>query len=208
MTIEDRFGLPLTTASASAVADYTAAVDLMLSANVGAEPLLDRALASDPDFALAHIARARLLQMQSRLPEAKAAATAARALADQLTPRERAHVEIVALSVDGNGPEAMRRLERHVTEWPRDAVPLSLALGVFGLLGFSGRIDHHEAQLALLESLAPHWGEDWWFLTYLGWARIELGDVVRGMAEVERSLAGNGRNAYGAHALAHGYFEA
>jgi len=26
---------------------------------------------------------------------------------------------------------------------------------VFGLLGFSGRRDHHEAQLALLEELAP-----------------------------------------------------
>src|SRR5665213_626481 len=78
----------------------------------------------------------------------------------------------------------------------RDAVVLSLALGVFGLLGFSGRIDHHEAQLALLESLARHWGEDWWLLTYLGWGRIELGDVAHGAAEVERALAGNPRNAF------------
>jgi hypothetical protein len=148
------------------------------------------------------------LQMQSRMPEAKEAAAAARALSGRVSPREREHIEIVALAVDGNGPEAMRRLEAHVADYPRDAVALSLALGVFGLLGFSGRVDHHEAQLALLENLAPHWGEDWWFLTYLGWARIELGDVARGIAEVERSLLGNPRNAYGAHALAHGYFEA
>jgi hypothetical protein len=33
----------------------------MLSANVGAEALLDAALAAAPEFALAHIARARLL---------------------------------------------------------------------------------------------------------------------------------------------------
>jgi tetratricopeptide (TPR) repeat protein len=95
-----------------------------------------------------------------------------------------------------------------VAEHPRDAMVLGLALGVFGLLGFSGRIDHHEAQLALLERLAPSWGEDWWFLTYLGWARIELGDNARGAAEVERALEGNPRNAFGAHARAHGYFEA
>lgn len=56
----------------------------------------------------------------------------------------------------------------HAAEYPRDALPLSLALGVFGLLGFSGRRDHHEAQRALLEELAPSRPEDWWFSGYLG----------------------------------------
>jgi tetratricopeptide (TPR) repeat protein len=85
---------------------------------------------------------------------------------------------------------------------------LSPALGVFGLLGFSGRVDHHEAQLALLKRLAPQWDEDWWFLTYLGWARIETGDVATGAHEVERALALNPHNAFAAHARAHGYYEA
>jgi tetratricopeptide (TPR) repeat protein len=79
---------------------------------------------------------------------------------------------------------------------------------VFGLLGFSGRRDHHEAQLDLLLRLAPRWPEDWWFLAYLGWARIELGDTATGAAEVERALALNPQNAYAAHARAHGYHEA
>src|SRR5665213_3552369 len=154
----------------------------MLSANAGAEALFDRALAADPEFALAHIAKARLCQVQARIPEAKAAAAAARALADRVASREARHIETVALAIDGNGPRAMALLEEHIADYPRDAVVLSLALGVFGLLGFSGRIDHHEAQLALLESLARHWGEDWWLLTYLGWGRIELGDVAHGAA--------------------------
>ncbi len=81
MPLEDRFGQPLTTLSVAAVADYVAAADLMLSANDGAEALLDQALAADPDFALGHIAKARLCQVQARLPEAKAAAATARALA-------------------------------------------------------------------------------------------------------------------------------
>jgi hypothetical protein len=102
----------------------------------------------------------------------------------------------------------MALIEEHVDEYPRDALVLSLALGVFGLLGFSGRADFHEAQLALLQRLAPRWDEDWWFLTYLGWARIELGDIATGAAEVERALALNAHNAYAAHARAHGYFEA
>src|SRR5579864_7308039 len=208
MPLEDRFGLPLSTRNDAAVADYIAAVDLMLSANAGAEARLDRALAADPDFALAHIAKARLCQVQARIPEAKAAATQARALAGRVTPREARHIETIALAVDGNGPGALALLAEHVADYPRDGLALSLALGVFGLLGFSGRIDHHEAQFALLERLAPHWGEDWWFLTYLGWARIETGDIARGAAEVERALEGNPRNAFAAHARAHGYFEA
>jgi len=99
-------------------------------------------------------------------------------------------------------------VRRHAAEYPRDALPLSLALGVFGLLGFSGRCDHHEAQLELLEELAPHWGEDWWFLGYLGWAYIETGEVAAGTRLVERSLAGNPRNAHAAHQRVHGFFEA
>jgi hypothetical protein len=208
MPLEDRFGLTLSTSDAAAAAGYVAAVDLMLSANAGAEALFDRALTADPEFALAHIAKARLCQVQARIPEAKASAARARDLAPRTTPREARHIETIATAIDGDGPRALAMVEDHVAESPRDAVPLSLALGVFSLLGFSGRIDHHEAQLALLESLAPHWGEDWWFLTYLGWARIELGDLGRGTAEVERALAGNPRNAFAAHARAHGYFEA
>ena len=204
----DRFGLELTAESSPAVEDYVAAVDLLLSANAGAEARLDQALAADPKFALAHIAKARLYQVHARIPEAKEAAAKARELAGRVTSREARHIETIALAVDGNGPGALALLEEHIADYPRDGLALSLALGVFGLLGFSGRIDHHEAQLALLERLAPHWGDDWWFLTYLGWARIELDDIGRGAAEVERALEGNPRNAFAAHARAHGYFEA
>ena len=208
MALTDRFGLALTTDSPHAVESYIRAVDLMLSANAGAETLLDAALDADPDFALAHIARGRLCHVQARIPEGKEAATRARDLAERVTPRERGHIETIALVIDGLGAQAMARLEAHAADYPRDALALSPALGVFGLLGFSGRVDHHEAQLALLLRLAPQWDEDWWFLTYLGWARIETGDVATGAHEVERALALNPHNAFAAHARAHGYYEA
>jgi hypothetical protein len=185
----DRFGYPLTTASEEAAEHYRCAVDCMLSANIGAADALDAALHADPDFALARAAKARWLQLYMRIPEAQAEAAAARALRDRLTPREARHVEIIALAVDTAGPQALALLDEHVADYPRDALPLSLALGVFGLLGFSGRRDHREAELAILQRLAPHWGEDWYFLTFHGWARIETGDVAAGIAEVERSLS-------------------
>jgi tetratricopeptide (TPR) repeat protein len=208
MPLKDRFDLPLTCAAAAAVEDYVAAVDLLLSANIGVEELLDRAIAADPDFALAHIARARLLQLRARIPEAKEAAARAQSLCESVTPRERRHVEAIALAVNGAATEALATVRTHAAQYPRDALPLSLALGVFGLLGFSGRRDHHEAQLALLEELATHWDDDWWFLGYLGWAYIETGEVARGTRLVERSLAGNPRNAHAAHQRVHGFFEA
>jgi tetratricopeptide (TPR) repeat protein len=208
MPLKDRFDLPITCASAAAVEDYVAAVDLLLAAWPGSEARLERALVADPDFALAHIAHARLLQLQARVPGAKAAAARAQSLADRVTPRERRHIEAITLSINGAAGDALATVRAHAAEYPRDALPLSLALGVFGLLGFSGRRDHHEAQLALLEELAPHWGEDWWFLGYLGWAYIETGEVAKGTELVERSLAGNLHNAHAAHQRVHGFFEA
>src|SRR6202047_946890 len=93
MELRDRFDLPITSASAEAVDDYVAAVDLLLSANPGAEQRLARAIANDPDFALAHIANARLLQLRARMPEARAAAARAEALRDRGALREKGHRE-------------------------------------------------------------------------------------------------------------------
>ncbi len=76
-----------------------------------------------------------------------------------------------------------------------------------GLIAFSGRPDHHEAQRALLERLAPRWGEDWWFTGYLGWSHVETGDPKGGGAIVERALARNPRNAHAAHARIHAHVE-
>lgn len=204
----DRFDLPVSAASTEALDDYVAAVDLLLSANPGADERLGRAIAADPDFALAHIARARLLQLQARMPEAREAAAHAKSLRERVSAREQDHIDAIALAVDGSATEALALVRAHSAEYPRDALPLSLALGVFGLLGFSGRVDHHEAQLALLQELAPQWGGDWWFLGYLGWAYIETGDLAAGVPLVERSLAGNPRNAHAAHQRVHGFFEA
>src|SRR5262249_1089960 len=120
MPLEDRFGLTLTTSDAAAAADYVAAVDLLLSANPRAELLFDRALASDPNFALAHIAKARLCQVQARIPEAKTTAATARALARRVDAREARHIAIIAQAIDGDGPQAMTLLEEHVAEHPRD----------------------------------------------------------------------------------------
>ncbi|MEQ9640726.1 MAG: tetratricopeptide repeat protein [Alphaproteobacteria bacterium] len=203
---QDRFGLPVNCDQPAAVALYTEGLDLLLSANAGAAERLDAALAEAPDFALAHAARARLAQMYAQPAVAREHAGIARKQARG--EREQGHVEAIALAVEGRAGDAMAQVARHARDFPRDALPLSLALGVYGLLGFSGRVDHHEAQRDLLESVAHGWDEDWWFLTYLGWSYAETFDPAKGAPLLDRALELNPRNAHAAHARAHAYYEA
>ncbi len=204
---DDRFGLPVSTSSARALALYIDGVDRILGANAGAEALLAEALALDPDFALAHVALGRNAQLYGRVEDARRAAARATACGAGASERERRHVEAVALAINGEPKRAMAAVEAHARDFPRDSLVLSLALGVYGLIAFSGRPDHHEAQRALLEGLAPRWGADWWFLTYLGWSHVETGDPKGGAAILERALALNPRNAHGAHARTHARVE-
>src|ERR1700724_1207815 len=116
MGLTDRFGLSLSTVAAEAAASYVAGLDLLLSANVGAEVQLERAVAADPGFALAHIARARVLQLRARMPEAKAAVAGARGLRGGVPPRKREHIDAIALAVEGGATEALAMVRSHAAE--------------------------------------------------------------------------------------------
>jgi Tfp pilus assembly protein PilF len=203
----DRYDLPLTTASDHAAAYYRDGVDCMLSAWYGADDAFDRATAEDPEFALAHIARARIHQLNAEGPEARAKAARARQLAVNVTTRERRHVEIVAAVIEGQPKPALTAAEQHLDEFPRDALVLSLLLGAFGLYAFSGRADHDAARLAICERNATHYGEDWWFLTYLGWSHVEAGNAATGRSLTERAISRRPENGNAAHSLAHALFE-
>lgn len=204
---QDRYGLPLTTTSPAAREAYLDGVDRFLAARAGAEEAFDRALAADPGFALAHAARARALGVRGRVPEAREAAARARALTGGVTRREAQHVEAVGRLFDGDAPGALAAVRAHVVEFPRDALVLQMTLGAFGLLSFSGRADHLAQAETLLDGLAPHYGDDWWFDFARGWAQTETGRPDAGRRLHERSLALKPDNANAAHGLAHVFFE-
>ena len=204
---EDRYGLPVSTASAAALEAYVDGVDRLLSANAGAEESFDRAIAADPGFALAHAGRARGLQLRAQVADARTAAARARSLAEGATRRERQHVEALAVAVEGDAVRALAAIRAHLAEFPRDAMVLAPATGVYGLIGFSGRQDRNGALLALLDGLAASYGDDWWFLGAHGFALTEAKGWRAGAPRVERSLALYPRNAHAAHALAHVCYE-
>src|SRR5262249_29477629 len=134
-TSEDRYGLPLGSRSPRAVEDYVTAVDALLSANVGAEEALDRALAVDPDFALAHAARARAFQMRGEAAEARSAAARASELGRRASPRERSHVEAVSLALGPDLPRALEAAREHLHQVPRHRPRPSLVTGGAHLTG-------------------------------------------------------------------------
>src|SRR3954469_12837339 len=115
MAFEDRCGLPLSTTSDEAASAYREGVDLMLAGWTGTAETLERAIATDPDFALPHIARARVhaFYQQGDLARQKAA-TARELVAKRGTERERSHVETLALAIEGLLPEAIAAMRQHI----------------------------------------------------------------------------------------------
>jgi tetratricopeptide (TPR) repeat protein len=204
----DRYGLALATSSPQAAAAYRAGVDLLLSAYPGAEARLQEAIGHDPGFALAHAALARHLQIYGRIGEARETIAQARRLVAGAAARERAHVGVLGLAIDGQAIKALEALLAHLEAHPRDALAFSLALGAFGLYGFSGRADHDAARLALCRRMEKHYGDDWWFLTHLGWSHTEAGVLAAGRRITERALELRRENAHGAHAYVHYFVEA
>jgi hypothetical protein len=208
MACHDRYGLPLSTSSEAAAAAYREGVDLMFSAWPGAAEALDKAIAADPDFALAQIARARHHFIYADVKAAQAKAAKARELvARNGSAREKSHVETLALGMEGQSAKSLSLALAHLDEWPRDAMIMILPMGAFGLFAFSGMADHDQARVDLSERLAKHYGDDWFFLVTRGWSHTENGNVGHGRELTQRGFERRRANGNAVHALAHAMFE-
>ena len=179
----DRYDLPLTTASDRAAALYRDGVDRMLSAWNGADEAFDaRHRRRSGLRARAHRARPHPSDEHGRGASARPGRAGAAAFGSAPARASAAHVEITAAAIEGQPKIALAGAEQHLEEYPRDALVLSLLLGAFGLYAFSGRADHDAARVAICERHANHYGEDWWFLSYLGWSHTEAGHLAIGRA--------------------------
>ena len=205
--LQDRYGLDVSTSSTEARDAYVDGIDRMLAADGQVEEALAAATDADPDFALAHSAIARQHQLMARGKEARATAEAAVEMAAGATPREQRHAEIILNLVSGQVPASLELTHEHLAEYPRDAFVLAPACGVFGSIGFSGRIDREPEQLALIEPLAGAYGDDWWFQTVHAFALLEMGRWDQGRDLAQRSLEQRPDNSHAAHTLAHALYE-
>jgi tetratricopeptide (TPR) repeat protein len=91
---------------------------------------IDQALAEAPDFVLGHAFRAGVLMTFSEqrfVPEARASAAAAEALAGQANDRERGLTRAARHLVDGDWDAACRTYDRVLVDHPRDAFAIQTA---------------------------------------------------------------------------------
>jgi tetratricopeptide (TPR) repeat protein len=205
--LTDRYGLAITTSSEAARDAYIAGYDGVLSAAHDDKAQLERATALDRDFALAHVALARARFLLADVAGAREAAARARTLAPHTTPREQSHINALCLAIEGNPVGSLEATRDHLAQYPRDAMVASPATGVFGLIGFSGRLEREPEQLAFLEALKPHLADDWWYQSVYAFALEEMGRLDEARELIERSMASNPRNAHGAHIKAHVLYE-
>jgi len=201
--LTDRYGLTVSTASAAARNAYVEGCDLLLTVYPGAAAALDRAIAADADFALAHIAKARARQLAGDISAMRESLAAAQALAEGLPARDLSHIEVFRLLFSGQGAAALTGIRAHLETWPRDALVLSLAANQGGLIGMSGLSGREQELANFLDGLATHYGDDWWFNAHYGMALSEVGQHEVARPRIERSVAQYPRNAYAAHAFAH-----
>jgi tetratricopeptide (TPR) repeat protein len=205
---QDRYGLPLTTSSTRAAECFIEGLDLLLEQNFGPEEHFTQVIEADPAFALAHSALAYMYHMRAEVAEARECAQKAQALAAGVSRRERQQVEAIALFVTGQGPRSYALIREHLVDYPRDMLMLRVAqrLGVLGCSG-AGIASFPAPLLALMQSVASAYGDDWAFLGQYAFAHHETGHMEEARRLAQRSLVLRPTNAVAAHSAAHVFFE-
>ncbi|MGZ3621275.1 MAG: tetratricopeptide repeat protein [Candidatus Binataceae bacterium] len=205
--LADRYDLSVSTASAAARDAYVQGYDLALTLYPGAVEAFDRALAADPGLALAHTGSAQVLMREGKVAAARAALAAAKEVSAGVSAREAGHIRFFDLAFSGQTDAAIDALYTHLAEWPRDALMIATAANPNGVIAGSGRVGQKQRIAALLDSLAPHYGDDYWFLSYHAIALSEDGRLAAARPKIERSVMLNRKNAHAAHGIAHVCYE-
>jgi hypothetical protein len=200
MLPRDLYGLPLTTNAAGAEF-YNLALGRILRIQPGADAALRAAVRADPDFALAHAGLA-LLGHEHGVPVDVAASLGAAAhAARHTTDREYSQIAAITARVAGGGPRLIRQ---HLRAYPRDALMLSVAVPTIAFAGVAGV---PARAFALVEELAPAYGDDWWYASLLAFVRQEQERWSEAAVLADRALAAEPASGHAAHARTHVYYE-
>ncbi|MGI9200273.1 MAG: hypothetical protein ACR2QL_04390 [Woeseiaceae bacterium] len=202
----DNYGLEISAASDAARDSFLQGMDCALSLDHPGIEQLTRTVECDPEFALAHALLARQLFIHGFAPMAQQHMSLAEQLAHTATRREQSTINVLSATLGFNF-DALSLAKAHIETWPQDTIVLTLLLGPFGLLAFSGDRQWRQQNMDLLNLVATAFPEDdWWFTSTVGFMSAETGDLAtaRSMAETALQLRNTGNCA---HTLAHVHFE-
>ncbi|HWN55776.1 MAG TPA: hypothetical protein VNP91_11735, partial [Methylomirabilota bacterium] len=199
--LRDAYGLPVSTTSRVAVDAYDRGVRSLLGFGADIIENFQGALVADPDFALARAALGISLYLAEKIPEGRAEMDRAAAVAATLSPREKRHVEALALWVAGRGNDAIPVMLEHLAEHPGDALLMQRLYFVYFWQGRSPEM------LALTTSLLPALPADGYLLGYHAFALEENRFYAEALPLAERALALNPKDAWAVHTVAHVLYE-
>ena len=207
--MQDCLGNLVTTPSPEALRLVECAIDRHARGWPGALEAAEAAASEDPALAIAHALQALIHGMWARRAPAEAAMSRALQLARHASARELSLIEVLEHVLRGRMQAGLGWLLAHLRRFPSDRLALTTGVGAYGLFAFSGRPDHNEQRLLLLDDLERHYPkDDPWLLAYRGWVRIELGAVDEGLSMALCAIESMPQNAHNAHVVAHGMHEA
>ena len=199
--LKDAYGLPVSTSSRAAVDAYDLGVRALLGFGADTIQSFRAAVAADPEFVLARAGLAVSLYLMEKIPEGRAEMERAVAGAASLPPREKRHVEALALWVNGRGNDAITLMKEILGEHPRD---MTLMQRLYFIYFWQGR---SADMLELTSSVLPALGEDSYTLGCHAFALEENRRFEEALPLAERALALNPRDAWAVHAIAHVLYE-
>lgn len=202
----DNYDLELSGSSADACAAYLAGIDSALRLDQPGIRELTEAIDQDAEFALAHAALGRQLQIHGFSQKVAGHLERAVSLKSAATQREQSAIDVIVAAATFD-EHALEVAKGHIDRFPRDIFILSHLVGPFGLLAFSGQHAWRNDNAVLLQALENSYSaNDWWFLSTRSFTAAEVGDVIaaRKYGEHAWRLSENGNCA---HSLAHVHFE-
>jgi len=121
--------------------------------------------------------------------------------------QERSHVLVMQDLLAGQLDVAFAKISEHLKTWPRDVLMVLPCCGVFGLIGFSGRVGREQENPDFMTALKDHYAGDWWFGSQYAFALCETGDLAAAEKLNEAAFAANPTNANAVHHRAHIHYE-
>ncbi|MEO4000558.1 tetratricopeptide repeat protein [Mesorhizobium sp. CAU 1732] len=200
--LKDDLGLSMSGASAESLAGYDIALrglQRFVGDPVGA---LDRALARDPGFVMAHVLKGYLYGLSTERtaePITQACFTAASAL--PATERERRHVVALGELASGNWHRAANLLEDLTIDHPRDALALQTGHQIDFFTGNSRMLrDRIARALPSWDAGMPGYHA---ILGMHAFGLEETGDYARAEAQGRKAVEIEPRDGWAQHAVAH-----
>lgn len=202
--LTDAYGLPVTTSSREALHWYNQGLRGLLGFRKDTPECLQKAIALDPTFNLAHSALGVhyfLEESDDMVAKARACFETARVQTAGLTERERDVLETLDLWAHGRVREAIERMQAAIQARPHEALLIQRLYFVYFVQGAAEKFRD------LIASVLRHYEDDSFILGMYSFGLEETGDFTGAFETGHQALALNPEDVWALHALAHASYE-